>query len=76
MILQSRAQKSINGTILQTKTGDDIVAIPVLMSNAHIARPKRYLEDENRIREMRDGSRDVSRRREKASSIEVNVGIG
>jgi len=66
----------MNGTILQTKTGDGIVVIPVSMSNAHIARPKRYLEDENRIREMRDGSRDVSRRREKASSIEVKVGIG
>jgi len=46
------------------------------MSNAHIFRPKRYLEDENRIREMRDGSKDVLQRREKASSIEVNVGIG
>ena len=75
-ILHSRARKSINGTILHAKTGNDIVRISVMMIDDNILGPKRYLEDENCTCEMCVGSRDFFRWRERATFEEVNRGTG
>ena len=76
VILHSCARNSTNGTILRTKTGDDIVRMSVMMIDDNIFRPKRHLEDENCTCEMRVGSKDFFPRRERATFGEVNRGIG
>ena len=57
-ISHSRARNSINGTILRTKTGDDIVRMSVMMLNNNIFGPQPHLEDENCTREMRVRPKD------------------
>jgi len=57
-ISHSRAQNSINGTILRAKTGDNIVRMSVMMINDNILGITRHLEDENCTCELRVGSRD------------------
>ena len=74
-IVYSRARNSINGTILHTKTGNDVVRISVMMIDNNIFRPKRHLEEENCICEMRVGSKDFFRWRKRATFGEVNKGI-
>ena len=76
VILHSCARNSTNGTILRTKTGDDIVRMSVMMIDDNIFRPNRHLEDENCTCEMRVGSKDFFPRRERATFGEVNRGIG
>lgn len=52
VILHSCARNSTNGTILRTKTGDDIVRMSVMMIDDNTFRPNRHLEDENCTCEM------------------------
>ena len=76
VILHSCARNSTNGTILRTKTGDDIVRMSVMMIDDNIFRPNRHLEDEKLYLRNGVGSKDFFPRRERATFGEVNVGIG
>ena len=76
VILHSCARNSTNGTILRTKTGDDIVRMSVMMIDDNIFRPNRHLEDENCTREMRARSKDFFWWRERATFKEANRRIG